>query len=180
MDAAAIFVFTILSICSGYRNEEADTRNSAGDSVVNRDKLGDFLRDRNFDQETLHTALTHDGFNIVPRKRYKRSISFAEEILKRLLSIAKPIYSSGKARRNFEMKGDWERALDDFYAFNPSNVEKRSTAKGVIVVSGHSGNRALHLRSKGGKGDPILDVIDYERKGEGRYIDRFIYLSNDN
>ena len=115
----------------------------------------------------------HELFEIVPR--YKRALSFAEEILKRLVAIGTPASSIGHRRRDYLIKGDWESALDSFYAFKPKTVKRRFTNNGVFVFRGVADNKVLTLRSHGGKDGPILDVIGNERNREGKYIDRFIF-----
>ena len=116
------------------------------------------------------------SFDKVPR--LKRTMSFAEETLRRLVAMSKPIYANQGIRRNYVIKGDWESALESFYAFHPTGVQKRMTDNGVWVFKGNSDNRALTLRSAGGRGDPILDVTDYEKKREGKHIDRFIFMDH--
>ena len=65
--------------------------------------------------------------------------------------------------------------MDSFYAFKPKKVDRRFTDDGVLVIRGNADNKAL---THGGKGDPVLDVIDYEKKRKGKYIDRFIFTDH--
>ena len=158
MGTATVLVIMVLSTCGGatgaYRWQSED--------VLATD-----------DQEDIH-AINNDASSHLVR-RYKRTLTFAEEILMRLVAKARPASSARTRRRNFIIKGDWQSALDSFYAFKPVNVEKRMTVNGVRVIKGRSDNMILTLRSKGGKGDPLLDVTHIERVHEQQRIDRFIF-----
>ena len=84
-----------------------------------------------------------------------------QPIVQRLISEGKSIFSRNHKRVNFQINGDVKNAYEDFY-FEGDNDE----------LTGWADDRDLSLRTKGFRGDPILEVIDWKRKGQGRYVYR--------
>ena len=106
----------------------------------------------------------------------KRTANGRTAIVQRLVSEAKRVYSRGRISSNFEINGDLERAFNDFYSFKPVIMKSH---EGGGLHTGWAGDRYLSLRTNSPKGDPILAVTDWKKKGQGRYIQRFIYKKSD-
>ena len=121
-----------------------------------------------------NTLPVEPGFGTVLRKIQKRTAYGPRAIVQRLISEAKSVFSHNTKRINYKIEGDLNKAMKDFYSFDPVNV-RIITYEGDRAHVGWAGGQYLMLRPKSLKGDTVLEVIDWEKKGQGHYIQRFIY-----